>query len=188
MTSFLISLGDDAASHPGALLKMLLPLAKRGINLSKIESRPSKKRPWDYFFFIDVTGPLRRPGHARGGQAAARLLPDGEMARQLPGGGLRRMRCALRQARDRTKRTGRARPLGAPLRSVSNGEHELVDFATDRHHQPQRLAALDVLGVKLDGPAREFSWRDSTSPKEPAGRVRFTVTPKSNLPNLTHRI
>jgi len=56
MTSFLISLGDDAASHPGALLKMLLPMAKRGINLSKVESRPSKKRPWDYYFFIDVTG------------------------------------------------------------------------------------------------------------------------------------
>ena len=40
----------------GALLKMLMPLAERGINLSKIESRPSKKRPWDYYFFLDVTG------------------------------------------------------------------------------------------------------------------------------------
>lgn len=56
MTSFLISLGDEAASHSGALLKMLMPLAERGVNLSKIESRPSKKRPWDYYFFIDVTG------------------------------------------------------------------------------------------------------------------------------------
>jgi chorismate mutase / prephenate dehydratase len=56
MTSLLISLGDEAASHSGALLKMLMPLAERGINLSKIESRPSKKRPWDYYFFIDVTG------------------------------------------------------------------------------------------------------------------------------------
>jgi chorismate mutase / prephenate dehydratase len=56
MTSFLISLGDEAASHSGALLKMLMPMAERGINLSKIESRPSKKRPWDYYFFIDVTG------------------------------------------------------------------------------------------------------------------------------------
>ena len=56
LTSFLISLGDEAASHSGALLKMLMPLAERGINLSKIESRPSKKRPWDYYFFIDVTG------------------------------------------------------------------------------------------------------------------------------------
>ena len=58
MTSFLISLGDEAAAHSGALLKMLMPLAERGINLSKIESRPSKKRPWDYYFFIDVTGHL----------------------------------------------------------------------------------------------------------------------------------
>jgi chorismate mutase/prephenate dehydratase len=56
MSSFLISLGDEAASHSGALLKMLMPLAERGINLSKVESRPSKKRPWDYYFFIDVTG------------------------------------------------------------------------------------------------------------------------------------
>ena len=56
MTSFLISLGDEAAAHSGSLLQMLMPFGERGINLSKIESRPSKKRPWDYFFFIDVTG------------------------------------------------------------------------------------------------------------------------------------
>ncbi len=56
ITSLLVSLGDEAASHSGALLKMLMPLAERGINLSKVESRPSKKRPWDYYFFLDVTG------------------------------------------------------------------------------------------------------------------------------------
>lgn len=56
ISSFLISLGDEAASHSGALLRMLMPLAERGINLTKVESRPSKKRPWDYYFFIDVTG------------------------------------------------------------------------------------------------------------------------------------
>jgi len=56
ISSFLVSLGDEAAAHSGALLKMLMPLAERGINLSKIESRPSKKRPWDYYFFLDVTG------------------------------------------------------------------------------------------------------------------------------------
>jgi chorismate mutase/prephenate dehydratase len=56
MTSFLISLGDEASAHSGSLLKMLMPFGRRGINLSKIESRPSKKRPWDYYFFIDVTG------------------------------------------------------------------------------------------------------------------------------------
>ena len=56
ITSLLVSLGDEAASHSGALLKMLMPLAERGINLSKVESRPSKKRSWDYYFFLDVTG------------------------------------------------------------------------------------------------------------------------------------
>ena len=61
MSSFLISLGDQASSHSGALLKMLMPLAERGINLSKIESRPSKKRPWDYYFFVDVSGHYNDP-------------------------------------------------------------------------------------------------------------------------------
>lgn len=56
LTSFLISLGDDAATQSGALLKMLKPFAERGISLTKIESRPSKQRQWDYYFFIDVTG------------------------------------------------------------------------------------------------------------------------------------
>ncbi|HEX3730166.1 MAG TPA: prephenate dehydratase [Opitutaceae bacterium] len=56
VTSFLISLGEEAASQSGSLLRMLMPLAERGINLSKIESRPSKKRPWEYYFFVDVSG------------------------------------------------------------------------------------------------------------------------------------
>jgi len=55
-TSFLISLGDEAAAHSGSLLRLLTPFAMRGINLSKIESRPSKRRPWDYYFFVDVSG------------------------------------------------------------------------------------------------------------------------------------
>ena len=56
MTSFLVFLGDEAGSHSGSLLKMLMPLADRGVNLTKIESRPNKRRPWEYYFFIDVTG------------------------------------------------------------------------------------------------------------------------------------
>ena len=56
LTSLVISLGDEAAAHSGSLLKMLKPFGERGINLSKVESRPSKRRPWDYLFFIDVKG------------------------------------------------------------------------------------------------------------------------------------
>jgi len=56
LSSYLVSLGDDAAAQPGSLLKMLMPMAERGINLSKVESRPNKRKPWSYYFYIDVTG------------------------------------------------------------------------------------------------------------------------------------
>jgi chorismate mutase/prephenate dehydratase len=56
VSTFIISLGEEAASHSGALLRMLAPFAERGLNLTKVESRPTKKRAWDYYFFIDVAG------------------------------------------------------------------------------------------------------------------------------------
>jgi len=51
-TSILFSLKDAA----GVLYKVLQPLADAGLNLSRIESRPSRKKLWDYVFFIDVDG------------------------------------------------------------------------------------------------------------------------------------
>lgn len=51
-SSYVFSLNDT----PGALLKALEPFNKRSLNLTKIESRPSKKRAWDYYFFVDVLG------------------------------------------------------------------------------------------------------------------------------------
>ena len=35
---------------------MLIPFKKNRINLTKIESRPSKKKAWDYYFFVDLEG------------------------------------------------------------------------------------------------------------------------------------
>ncbi|MBK8476649.1 MAG: prephenate dehydratase [Opitutaceae bacterium] len=55
VSTFLISLGDEA-THSGSLLRMLMPFSERGLSLTKIESRPTKKRAWDYYFFIDVAG------------------------------------------------------------------------------------------------------------------------------------
>jgi len=42
--------------EPGALFNVLQPFAESQINLSKIESRPSKKKPWEYVFFVDLEG------------------------------------------------------------------------------------------------------------------------------------
>ena len=43
-------------NKPGALQKLLLPLAQRSIGMSKIESRPSRRGVWEYVFFIDIDG------------------------------------------------------------------------------------------------------------------------------------
>jgi len=43
-------------NSPGALHAILDPLARRGINLSRIESRPARQRPWDYVMFVDFEG------------------------------------------------------------------------------------------------------------------------------------
>ena len=40
----------------GALYDMLRPFADYGLNLTKIESRPSKKKAWEYVFFVDLEG------------------------------------------------------------------------------------------------------------------------------------
>ncbi|WP_424946836.1 prephenate dehydratase [Candidatus Spongiihabitans sp.] len=51
-TSLLLS----CRSRPGALLHLLQPLLDGQIDMTKIESRPSKIGLWDYVFFIDILG------------------------------------------------------------------------------------------------------------------------------------
>jgi chorismate mutase/prephenate dehydratase len=41
---------------PGSLYRALRPLAQRTINLSRIESRPMKRKNWEYLFFADLEG------------------------------------------------------------------------------------------------------------------------------------
>jgi chorismate mutase/prephenate dehydratase len=51
-TSVMFSLKDRV----GALHDILMPFKKYRINLTKIESRPSKIRAWKYYFFVDMEG------------------------------------------------------------------------------------------------------------------------------------
>ncbi len=51
-TSLMFSVKDEV----GILYRMLEPFAKRSLNLSKIESRPLKKKAWEYIFFLDLAG------------------------------------------------------------------------------------------------------------------------------------
>ncbi len=53
-TTLLVSAAHTDA--PGALFRLLEPLARSNISLTRIESRPSRRRKWDYVFFIDLEG------------------------------------------------------------------------------------------------------------------------------------
>lgn len=43
-------------NEPGTLYDALGAIAGRGLNMTKIESRPSRRRAWDYVFFMDIEG------------------------------------------------------------------------------------------------------------------------------------
>ena len=43
-------------ANAGALFRLLEPLAKHKVSMTRIESRPSRRRKWDYVFFIDLEG------------------------------------------------------------------------------------------------------------------------------------
>lgn len=61
-TSILFSVKDEA----GILYRMLEPFYRNKINLTKIESRPLKKKVWEYVFFLDMDGHIedRKVGEA----------------------------------------------------------------------------------------------------------------------------
>jgi chorismate mutase/prephenate dehydratase len=53
-TSILIS--ASGTEGPGTLFQLLEPLARHRINMSRLESRPSRKGKWSYVFFVDIDG------------------------------------------------------------------------------------------------------------------------------------
>ncbi len=53
-----------AQDGPGALLHLLEPLARRGLNLSRIQSRPTRRKLWEYAFFLELEGHAGDPAMA----------------------------------------------------------------------------------------------------------------------------
>lgn len=65
-TTLVLFMRED---HPGALLEILTEFAVRGVNLTRIESRPTRKQLGDYYFSIDAEGHVadERVGEALAG-------------------------------------------------------------------------------------------------------------------------
>lgn len=51
-TALMIGIKDK----PGALYSLLLPFAEKNVSLTRIESRPSQQKAWEYVFFLDLLG------------------------------------------------------------------------------------------------------------------------------------
>lgn len=51
-TSLMIS----ARNRPGALFHLIRPLAEHGVDMTRLESRPTRGRLWEYIFFVDILG------------------------------------------------------------------------------------------------------------------------------------
>lgn len=50
------SLVMSAANRPGAVHDLLVPLAKYGVSMTKLESRPARSGLWEYVFYMDIEG------------------------------------------------------------------------------------------------------------------------------------
>ena len=60
-TSLLVS----GRNRPGALFHLLKPLVNENLDMTKIESRPSRSGLWEYIFFVDIKGHIDEPVVAR---------------------------------------------------------------------------------------------------------------------------
>ena len=99
------------ADHPGALVDALSVLSDRGINMTRIESRPRRSGLGTYLFFLDLDGRAGDGRRRRRDRGARRARRDRPGARQLPG---RRRAAAARPSG--LGRGGKHRPRSAHVR------------------------------------------------------------------------
>jgi len=81
-TAVLMSIKD----RPGALYHLLLPFSEAQINLTRIESRPSRKKAWEYVFFVDFIGHIDDPKTKAALERVAELCNDVKVLGSFPQG------------------------------------------------------------------------------------------------------
>jgi len=70
----------SAKNRAGALYHLLAPLASNGLDMTRIESRPSRNANWEYYFFMDVNGHIQDENVAK---ALKELGEEAELLRVL---------------------------------------------------------------------------------------------------------
>jgi chorismate mutase/prephenate dehydratase len=68
----------------GALVEVLNVFARNGINLTNIDSRPSRRRNWEYIFFIDAEGHFEDPNFAEALEEARNHCSDLQVLGSFP--------------------------------------------------------------------------------------------------------
>ena len=53
------SLVLSVPNQPGAVHRMLAPLAEHGVSMTRFESRPARTGTWEYYFYVDIEGHLQ---------------------------------------------------------------------------------------------------------------------------------
>ena len=64
-------------NEPGTLLAVLRVIADHGLNMRKLESRPSRERAWEYVFWIDLDGEADDPAMHGGARRPRARHDDG---------------------------------------------------------------------------------------------------------------
>ncbi|MBI2444807.1 prephenate dehydratase [Candidatus Micrarchaeota archaeon] len=77
---FKTSIVFSTQHKPGALFRVLKAFADAQINLTKLESRPTKSTPWEYYFYLDFEGSAV---HAPGKAVLEKIKPDTLMLKVL---------------------------------------------------------------------------------------------------------
>lgn len=98
-----ISVVFNLRNQPGALFAALGALAREGISLSRIESRPVAGKPWEYSFFVDILADPKQAPTRRALRALEKHSTDfrlfGAYAAHLNGGKTRQLPSSTRSGR-----------------------------------------------------------------------------------------